>query len=100
VPKKSVTKVKLCISIDKELYFRLKKYSEERMIKFSTYLEYLVKKGEKSSIHISKKSSPKIKISISIDKSLFLRIKKHCDENMIKTSTYLEYLVKKGEADE
>jgi len=100
MPKTGVSKTKICISIDKELYFRLKKYAEEHMMKFSTYLEYLVKKGEKVPNCIFKRSGSKIKISVSIDKNLFLRIKKHCDENMIKISTYLEYLVKKGEMNE
>ena len=46
VPKQVVTKDKICISIDKELHSRLKKHSDENLMKLSTYLEYLIKKGE------------------------------------------------------
>lgn len=42
----------------------------------------------------------KDKIHISIDKQLHSRLKKHCDSSMIKLSTYIEYLIKKGEEDE
>jgi hypothetical protein len=69
------------------------------MIKFSTYLNYLVKKGlssDKKVIFV--KSKGKIKISVSIDFELHLELKKYCDENMMKLSTYLEYLIKKGDA--
>lgn len=47
MPKKGVTKDKICISIDKELHSRLKKYSEKNLVKLSTYIEYLIKMGEK-----------------------------------------------------
>ena len=47
MPKKGVTKTKLCISLDKNLHARLKKYSDENMLKLSTYLEHLIKEGEK-----------------------------------------------------
>ncbi|MBU0615397.1 MAG: hypothetical protein KJ601_04855 [Nanoarchaeota archaeon] len=47
MPKKTVTKDKICISIDKNLHSRLKKYCDDHMIKLSTYLEYLIRKGEK-----------------------------------------------------
>ena len=46
MPKKGVTKDKLCISLDKELHSRLKKRCDKRMMKLSTYIEYLIKKGE------------------------------------------------------
>jgi hypothetical protein len=48
MPKKTITKDKICISIDKELHSRLKKYCDKNMIKLSTYIEHLIKKGEKS----------------------------------------------------
>lgn len=38
----------------------------------------------------------KKKISISLDESLYDELKGHCDENLIKLSTYIEYLLKKG----
>ncbi|MBW2981239.1 hypothetical protein KY360_07520 [Candidatus Woesearchaeota archaeon] len=47
MPKKGVTKDKLCISLDKELHSKLKEYCEKNMVKLSTYIEYLIKKGEK-----------------------------------------------------
>ena len=47
MPKRGVTKTKLCISLDKELHSKLKKHCDKNLIKLSTYLEYLIKKGEK-----------------------------------------------------
>jgi hypothetical protein len=43
-----------------------------------------------------KKGITKDKICISLDKKLHDSIKEHCDKNMIKLSTYIEYLIKKG----
>ena len=48
MPKKGITKDKICISLDKELHLRLKKYCDENMVKLSTYIEHLIKKGEKA----------------------------------------------------
>jgi|TARA_B100000315_G_C14152518_1_gene396313 hypothetical protein len=69
------------------------------MIKFSTYINHLVKKGlESDKKVIFAKSKGKVKISVSIDSEIHSRLKEHCDENMMKLSTYLEYLIKKGDA--
>jgi len=46
MPKKGVTKDKICISIDKELHSKIKKHCEKNLIKLSTYIEHLIKKGE------------------------------------------------------
>ena len=100
MPKQVITKTKICISIDKSLYYKLKKHCDANLIKFSTYLEYLIKKGETSNKTILIKKSPKIKISVSIDKKIHSRLKKHCNANLIKLSTYIEYLVKKGDRNE
>jgi len=43
-----------------------------------------------------KKGITKDKICISLDKNIHNSIKEHCDKNMIKLSTYIEYLIKKG----
>lgn len=43
-----------------------------------------------------KKGITKDKICISLDKGLHNSIKDHCDKNMIKLSTYIEHLIKKG----
>lgn len=43
-----------------------------------------------------KKLVTKKKISISLDESLYHELKEHCDENLIKLSTYIEYLLKKA----
>tara|TARA_Y100000031_G_C8068863_1_gene314154 strand:+ start:209 stop:355 length:147 start_codon:yes stop_codon:yes gene_type:complete len=43
--KKGVTKDKITISIDKELHEKLKVYCDRRMIKLSTYIEHLARKG-------------------------------------------------------
>jgi len=45
--KKGVTKDKICVSLDKSLHNQLKSYCEKNMIKLSTYIEYLIKKGLK-----------------------------------------------------
>lgn len=42
----------------------------------------------------------KKKISISLDENLHDELKKHCDSNLIKLSTYIEHLLKKGVEDE
>ncbi len=42
---KGVTKEKICVSIDRELYKEMKEYCEKRMIKFSTYLAHCARKG-------------------------------------------------------
>ena len=47
MPKQVITKDKICISIDKELHARLKKKCDTNLMKLSTYIEYLIKKGEK-----------------------------------------------------
>ena len=46
MPKLEVTKDKICISLDKELHARLKKHCDANLVKLSTYIEYLIKKGE------------------------------------------------------
>jgi len=43
-----------------------------------------------------KEGITKDKISISIDTKLHTKLKKHCEKNMIKLSTYIEYLIKKS----
>ncbi|RLE39635.1 hypothetical protein DRJ17_00365 [Candidatus Woesearchaeota archaeon] len=43
-----------------------------------------------------KGNQTKIKISISLDKNLYKEIREYCDKNMIKISTYIEYLLKKS----
>lgn len=47
MPKKEVTKEKISISIDKELFLALQKEAGQRMMKFSTLVEYYIKKGKK-----------------------------------------------------
>mgnify|MGYP001593430607 CR=1 FL=1 len=46
--KKGITKDKICISIDKGLHNSLEEYCNRRMIKLSTYIEYLIKKGKEN----------------------------------------------------
>ena len=48
MPKKGVTKDKICISIDRELHARLKDKCDKNLVKLSTYIEYLILKGENS----------------------------------------------------
>ncbi|NQV09425.1 hypothetical protein HQ529_06245 [Candidatus Woesearchaeota archaeon] len=43
-----------------------------------------------------KKGVTKDKISISLDKELHEKLKEHCEKNMVKLSTYIEHLIKKG----
>ena len=43
-----------------------------------------------------KKGITKDKISISNDKDLHEKLKAHCEDNMIKLSTYIEHLIKKS----
>ena len=45
MPKVGVTKEKITISIDKELHRDIKEFCDKRMIKLSTYLEHLARKG-------------------------------------------------------
>ena len=47
MPKKGISKDKICISIDKDLNSRLKEHCKKNMMKLSTYLEYLIREGEK-----------------------------------------------------
>ena len=37
----------------------------------------------------------KVKLSISLDKDVYNRIKKHCDANLIKVSAYINHKLKK-----
>lgn len=46
--KKGITKDKICISLDKELHNSLKKHCDKTMVKLSTYIEFLIKKGMKN----------------------------------------------------
>tara|TARA_Y100000031_G_C8096435_1_gene326659 strand:+ start:230 stop:538 length:309 start_codon:yes stop_codon:yes gene_type:complete len=98
MPKRGITKTKLCISIDNKLHFRLKNHCNQNLIKLSTYLEYLIKKGleTKDKVPFNEENS-KIKITISLDKELHSKLKNYCGQHLIKLSTYLEYLIKKGE---
>ena len=41
-------KVKICISIDKDVYEKIKKYCDENLIKLSSYINHVLKKNEKS----------------------------------------------------
>jgi hypothetical protein len=41
------------------------------------------------------KEENKVKISISLDKDVYGKLKKHCDENLIKLSAYINYVLKK-----
>ena len=41
-------KDKICISIDKELHNSLKGYCNKHMMKLSTYIEHLIKKGKEN----------------------------------------------------
>jgi hypothetical protein len=43
------------------------------------------------------KDENKVKISISLDKDIYEKIKKHCDENLIKLSAYINHVLKKNE---
>lgn len=45
---------------------------------------------------VKKGSGTKTRISITIDAELMDSIQKYCDKNMIKVSTYIESLVKRG----
>ena len=47
MPKKEVTKVKICISLDEELHSRLKKHCDKNLMKLSTYINHLIKKSHK-----------------------------------------------------
>ena len=39
----------------------------------------------------------KVKICISLDQDLYDKIKKHCDENLIRVSAYINHTLKKKE---
>lgn len=43
---------------------------------------------------MKKRGETKVKICISIDKSTYSKIKKHCDKNLIKISTYINHSLK------
>ena len=45
--RKGQSKVKICVSIDKELYSKIKDYCDKNMIKISTYINHKLKKWEK-----------------------------------------------------
>ena len=45
---------------------------------------------------MKKGTGTKTRISITIDKKLFERVSKDCEKNLMKISTYLESLIKKG----
>ncbi len=45
MPKIGITKDKICISIDRPLHESLKKHCDKNLVKLSTYIEYLLKKG-------------------------------------------------------
>ena len=38
----------------------------------------------------------KVKLSISLDKDVYEKIKSYCDENLIKISTYINHVLKKN----
>ena len=38
------TKVKICISIDKDVYEKIKKYCDDNLIKLSSYINHVLKK--------------------------------------------------------
>ncbi len=42
-----------------------------------------------------KKEQNKVKISISLYKDVYRRVKKYCDENLIKLSAYINHVLKK-----
>ncbi len=44
-----------------------------------------------------KKGQSKVKICISLDKDIYEKIKKHCDENLIKLSPYINHVLKKSD---
>ena len=40
-------KVKICISVDKDVYEKLKKYCDQNLIKLSSYINHVLKKNGK-----------------------------------------------------
>lgn len=47
MPKSGVTKDKICISIDRSLHKSMKEHCDKNLVKLSTYIEHLLKKGHK-----------------------------------------------------
>ncbi len=45
--KKEQNKVKISISLDKDIHDRLKEYCNENLIKLSAYINHVLKKNEK-----------------------------------------------------
>jgi len=43
------------------------------------------------------KGSKKVKICISLDEDVYSKLKKYCDENLIKVSAYINHVLKKNE---
>ena len=48
MPKKDVTKVKICISLDGGLHADIKKHCDKNLMKLSTYINHLIKKAHKT----------------------------------------------------
>lgn len=44
--KKGQNKVKICISLDKDLYEKIKEHCDENLIKLSAYINHVLKKNE------------------------------------------------------
>jgi len=42
-----------------------------------------------------KKEQNKVKISISLDNDVYEKLKKYCDEHLIKVSAYINHILKK-----
>ena len=83
-----------------------KKSIKSRISKNKKYLNkwvLLVWKGRKVSkerkvMKVGKMAEQKkVKISISLDKDVYDKIKKHCDEHLIKLSAYINHVLKKDE---